>query len=327
MKAVGGSSGGAARAGTYRNEAVQRIVSLIASATEIVCALGLEDRLVGRSHECDFPVSVKRLPVCTEPKINTEGSSYEIDQRVKAIVQEALSVYRVHAEVLRQLRPDLIVTQSHCEVCAVSQHDVERVVGTWLGSRPRVVSLAPNALADVWTDIGLVAGAAEVVDRGTALVSRLQQRMTDVAAAARALPARPTVACIEWIEPLMAAGNWMPELVERAGGVDLFGTAGRHSPWMTWQQLCQQDPDVIIVLPCGFDLPRTRREMPALTNLPEWPRLRAVRDRRVFLTDGNRYFNRPGPRLAESLEILAELLHPQAFRFGHEGTGWESFVG
>jgi iron complex transport system substrate-binding protein len=300
-----------------------RIVSLIASATEIVCALGFEGDLVGRSHECDYPESVKRLPVCTEPKFNVEGTSCEIDQRVKAVLQEALSVYRVHANVLRRLRPDVIVTQEQCDVCAVSRRDVEQAVCAWLGTRPRVVSLKPNALADVWAGVHQVADALAAPRRGADLIGRLRRRMADLTVRAAALPLRPTVACVEWIEPLMAAGNWTPELVEMAGGANLFGEAGKHAPWMTWEQLCDKDPDVIAVMPCGFDLARTRREMPPLTQKPEWPRLRAVRDRRVYLTDGNQFFNRPGPRLVESLEILAELLHPAAFHFGHEGTGWQ----
>jgi iron complex transport system substrate-binding protein len=303
--------------------AMPRVVSLIASSTEIVCALGCEDWLVGRSHECDFPETVKRLPVCTEPKLNTQGASYELDQRVKAILQEGLSVYRVHAEVLRQLRPDVIITQTQCAVCAVSLRDVEEAVCDWLDSRPRIVALEPNALADVWADIGRVAGALGVPDRGAELVDRLQARIAAIAAQVRPLPARPTVACIEWIDPLMAAGNWMPELVAIAGGVNLFGLAGQHSPWMTWEELCASDPDVIFVSPCGFDIARTRQDMPALTQQPEWSHLRAVRNGHVYLGDGNQYFNRPGPRLVESLEILTEILHPEAFHFGHEGAGWQ----
>jgi iron complex transport system substrate-binding protein len=300
-----------------------RIVSLIASATEIVCALGFEGDLVGRSHECDFPESVKRLPVCTAPKFNTEGTSYQIDQRVKAILQEGLSVYRVDAGRLRQLGPDVIVTQSHCEVCAVSLRDVERAVCSWLGAGPRLVSLAPDALADVWTGIGQVAEALDVRERGAELIRSLQARMAAVADRARTPAGRPTVACVEWVEPLMAAGNWMPELVEMAGGVNLFGAAGRHAPWLSWEELCARDPDVIVLLPCGFDIARTRQDLPLLADRPGWPRLRAVRAGRVFLTDGNQYFNRPGPRLVESLEILAELLHPGVFAFGHEGVGWQ----
>jgi iron complex transport system substrate-binding protein len=303
--------------------ASQRIVSLLASATEIVCALDFEDQLVGRSHECDFPESVQRLPVCTAPKFPVEGSSYDIDQRVKAILQEGLSVYRVDAEQLHALRPTVIVTQTQCEVCAVSLPDVEQALQSWLGDLPQVVSLAPNCLADVWTGMHQAAAALAVPERGMELTSRLQRRMMDIAQQAQVLPDRPTVACIEWIDPLMAAGNWMPELVEMAGGFNLFGTAGKHAPWMTCPELRERDPDVIVVLPCGFAMERSRRDMPVLTRLPDWPRLRAVQNRRVYLADGNHYFNRPGPRLVESLEILAEILHPEVFRCGHEGRGWQ----
>ena len=302
---------------------MQRVVSLIASSTEIVCALGCEDRLVGRSHECDFPPSVRRFLVCTEPAFDTSGSSAEIDRRVKAALRDALSVYRVHADVLRELRPDLILTQSQCEVCAVSLADVERSLGSWLGKRPRVVSLEPNALADVWTDVERVAAALGVEDRGAALVTDLRQRMERIAERAAALSDRPTVACVEWLDPLMAAGNWVPELVAMAGGVNLFGEAGKHSPWLTWEELVTADPDVIVLLPCGFDIPRTRSELHLLTDRPEWPGLRTAQTGRVYVVDGNQYFNRPGPRLVESLEILAEIMHPNAFRFGHEGTGWD----
>jgi iron complex transport system substrate-binding protein len=304
---------------------VPRIVSLIASATEIVCALGFERDLVGRSHECDYPPGVQRLPVCTEPKFDVHGTSLEIDGRVKSLLENATSVYRVHADVLKDLRPDVIVTQSHCEVCAVSEKDVEAAICTWLGSRPKIVSLAPNDLEEVWGSIRRVADALDVPDRGGAVVDALRQRVRAVSGRARRLPDRPTVACLEWIEPLMAGGNWVPELVELAGGVNMFGQAGKHSPWMTWDELVRCDPDVIVALPCGFDLARTRAEMPALTRRLEWAGLRAVRDGRVFVTDGNQFFNRPGPRLVESLEILAEIFHPATFGATHEGTGWARF--
>ncbi len=301
----------------------KRVVSLIPSCTEIVCALGRENDLVGRSHECDFPESVRRLPVCTEPKFHPDGSSYEIDQRIKAILQQALSVYRVHGNVLKELRPDVIITQAQCEVCAVSLREVEEAVGQWVGTRPQIISLEPRTLSDVWAGIVRVAETLEVPERGAELIKNLKQRVFVITAMARTLSPGPTVACIEWIEPLMAAGNWMPELVEMAGGINLFGEAGRHSPWMTWEELVQKDPNLIVVLPCGFDIKRTREEMPVLTRKAEWLRLRAIRSGRVYLTDGNQYFNRPGPRLVESLEILAEILRPDVFRFGHEGTGWE----
>jgi iron complex transport system substrate-binding protein len=263
--------------------------------------------------------------VCTEPKFNPEGSSYEIDQRVKAILHQALSVYRVHGDVLKELRPDVIITQAQCEVCAVSLREVEEVVGQWLETRPQIISLEPGTLSDVWAGIVRVAEALGIPERGAELVKSLKQRAFAIAAMARTLPPGPTVACIEWIDPLMAAGNWMPELVEMAGGINLFGEVGKHSPWMTWEELVQKDPNVVVVLPCGFDIKRTRKEMPALTRRPEWPRLRAIRTGRVYVTDGNQFFNRPGPRLVESLEIMAEILRPEVFRFGHEGSGWEHF--
>lgn len=302
---------------------MHRIVSLLPSATEIVCALGFEAQLVGRSHECDWPPAVKRLPALTSPKFNPEGSSAAIDQRVRQIVGEALSVYRVDAEALRELRPDVIVTQSQCEVCAVSMREVEAAVAGWIGGPPpRIVSLAPYALGDVLNDMRRVALALGAGTSGSELVAELNRRLTEIAQAAARITARPRVACIEWIEPLMAAGNWMPELIAMAGGTNLFGAAGQHSAWMTFDELAAQDPDLILITPCGFDLVRSAAELPALTRQFEWPKLKAVRERQVFLADGNQYFNRPGPRIVESLEILAELLHPERFHFGHEGAGW-----
>jgi iron complex transport system substrate-binding protein len=299
-----------------------RVVSLIASATEIVCALGFEGDLVGRSHECDYPETVKRLPVCTAPRFDVHGSSRDIDDRVKATLRDAASVYLVDADLLRALRPDVIVTQAQCEVCAVSLKDVEQAVCAWADSGPRLVSLEPNRFEDVGADIERVAAALGAPERAAALLVELRDRLSRVTVRARMLP-RPMVACLEWLDPLMAGGNWVPELVEMAGGVNLFGAAGKHAPWMTWEQLRERDPDVIVVLPCGYDLATTRREMAALTRRADWPQLKAVGAGRVYVTDGNQFFNRPGPRLVESAEILAEIFHPGAFDFGHRGTGWE----
>jgi iron complex transport system substrate-binding protein len=309
-----------------------RIVSLIASATEIVCALGFEDQLVGRSHECDFPESVKRLPVCTAPKFNVHGSSREIDERVKSSLQEGFSVYDVDTELLQQLQPDVIVTQAQCEVCAVSLRDVERAIGNWPGASPRVVTLNPNCLADVWDDIARLAEGLGAPERGRCLLHALRGQMKDRTELVRSFQevgevSRPTVACLEWLDPLMAAGNWMPELVEMAGGIDLFGSAGKHSPWMTWEQLRDRDPDVIVAMPCGLDLQRTRAEMVSLTGRHYWPALRAVQTGSVYLTDGNQFFNRPGPRLVESLGILVEILYAgrsKSFSQKHPGTGWQA---
>ncbi len=302
-----------------------RIVSLIASATEIVCALGFADQLVGRSHECDYPPAVKNLPRLTSPKFSVEGNSDEIDRLVKAGAQEALSVYHVDAAALEALRPTHIITQTQCEVCAVSLKDVEAAVCEMVSTRPLIVSLEPNALADVWKDIRRVAEALDATERAEALISTLQQRMEDIRRRAETLSDRPRVACVEWIEPLMAAGNWMPELVEMAGGINLFGEAGKHSPWMTWEALIAKDPDVLFVSPCGFDIARTVTEMRWLRDKTEWDQLSAVQAGRVYVADGNQYFHRPGPRLMESLEILAEMLHPNEFHYGHEGAGWIRF--
>ncbi len=299
-----------------------RIVTLLPSATEIVCALGFEHQLVGRSHECDFPRSVVRLPALTEPKFNPEGTSAEIDERVKTIVGDALSVYRVDAARLRELRPDVIVTQSQCEVCAVSEREVEAAVAQWLGARPKIVSLAPYGLDDIFTDMQRGADALDARARGMELVERIRTRLTRIADKALSASQRPRVAMIEWIDPLMAAGNWIPTLVEMAGGLNLFGVAGRHSPWMKFDELAAKDPDVILISPCGFSMDRAAQDLPALTNRAQWDGLKAVHTRRVFMADGNQYFNRPGPRIAESLEILAEIAHPELFRFGHEGSGW-----
>lgn len=300
-----------------------RVVSLLPSATEIVAALGCEGWLVGRSHECDYPPAVRHLPVCSESKIDVSAGSAEIDRQVKSLLRDALSIYRVNSPVLRELSPDIILTQTQCYVCAVSQRDVEQAVYEIAGCSPTIVSLEPYCLRDVWSCVRQVADALGVPERGRDVAEQLEQRVRTLAERTAVMPRRPRVACIEWFNPLMSAGNWIPELVEIAGGVNLFGETGRHSPWMTWDDLIASDPDMIVLLPCGWDIERSRREMPVLTERPEWTRLRAVRDGQIFVTDGNQFFNRPGPRLVESAEILAEILHSESLNFGHHGTGWQ----
>ncbi len=302
-----------------------RVVSLIASATEIVAALGCEAMLVGRSHECDYPSTVLRLPQVSKPLFPVGPSSKAIDLAVKDRVRRALSIYEVDAELLQSLRPDVILTQTQCAVCAVTPGDVEQAVCELTDRAVRVVALEPNGLGDVWQDIRRVAQALGEEAKGALLVSSLRARVLKIAARAAALPTRPRLAVVEWIEPLMSAGNWMPELVEMAGGTSVFGVAGQHSPGMTWGDLVSADPDAILISPCGFGIPRTLAELNLLQEQDGWRDLRAVREGRVFVADGNAYFHRPGPRLVESLEILAELLHPATFRFGHEGTGWINF--
>ena len=300
-----------------------RIVSLLPSATEIICALGLGDRLVGISHECDFPPEVVGRPVLTAPKLDPRGTSAEIDTAVRRLVRDGLSVYRIDAETLRALHPDLIVTQEQCEVCAVSFADVQRACAEWVGTPVTIVSLKPNRLADIFDDMIRVAAAAGCQDAGTTLVAHLQSRITAIRERAALAHSRPRVACIEWLDPLMAAGNWVPELVELGGGSYGLATAGTHSGTITWDTLTAYAPDVVILMPCGFRLAQTRRELPQLTARPEWRALPAVRNGRVYSVDGHTYLNRPGPRIAESAELLAGLIQPALFASSIPADSWE----
>lgn len=303
----------------------QRIVSLLPSATEIVCALGLTDRLVGRSHECDYPATVRDLAVCTASKLPFDGDSAGIDRSVQSIVRQALAVYRVDGERLRMLRPDVVITQTQCDVCAVTPRQVEAALEDWLDYKPKVVALQPDDLAAIWRDIGLIADALGAAGAGIELAATIRRRMQTIAEPAALAPHRPRLARIEWIEPLMSAGNWLPELVALVGGEHLFGTAGAHSPWLEWGDLRAADPDIILVHPCGWDMAMARANMHYLVDRPQWRHLKAVRSGQVYVADGNQYFNRPGPRLVESLEILAELLHPKLFARRHQGGGWQRF--
>jgi iron complex transport system substrate-binding protein len=302
-----------------------RILPLISSATEIVHALGLGHFQIGRSHECDYPASVAALPVCTNPTIAVSGSSAEIDRLVKERVASAASVYKVDSSLIRTLRPSHIITQTQCKVCAVSLGDVQRAFKAEIAMDARIICVEPYALDDIWRDIQRVASACGHGKAGEALTRTLQHRMLDIQTRAKPAASRPTAAAIEWLEPLMAAGNWVPELIEMAGGKNLFGIPGGHAPWMTWEELVAADPDVILALPCGFDIPRTRDEMHWLSDRLGWKDLRAVRENRVFLCDGNQFMNRPGPRVLESLQIFAETLHPGLFEPKLEHVGWERF--
>jgi iron complex transport system substrate-binding protein len=283
----------------------------------MVDALGLGDSQVGRSHECDYPPRVLELPVCTAPVFDIQGDSREIDRRVKETLATAESVYRVFDETLERLKPTHIVTQTQCKVCAVSLLDVERALSARFSTRPEVVALEPNSLDEIYQDILRLARACGVDDRGKLLVDDIKSEMTEIASIARATGRRPRVINVEWPEPLMAAGNWIPELTSMLGAENLFGSEGLHSPWMQWDDILNADPDVIVCMPCGYDLQRTRAEM----HWHDWTRLRA----QVFLADGNQYLNRPGPRVAKSLRILAEILYPDSFEPTLEGIGWEKF--
>ena len=301
-----------------------KIVSLLPSATEIVAALGLADAIVGRSHECDYPPEIQDRPVCTQARLNSNASSAEIHNGVNKLLQSALSIYQIKTDVLEQLQPTHIITQDQCDVCAVSLQDVEKAVDTITSTKPQIISLKPNALADVLDDIQRVANALGV--ESLRLLEDLEARVKISEQKTKALSAteRPTVACIEWIDPLMTAANWIPELVTIAGGEPLFSVTGQPSRQISWETLVATNPSIIIFMPCGFDLNRTRQETLSITQLPQWQDLRVVQTGRVYITDGNAYFNRPGPRLVDSQEILAEILHPEIFSYGYKGTGWES---
>lgn len=280
-----------------------RIVSLIASATEIACALGRREALVGRSHECDFPADVLSLPALTAPTFDTGLSSRAIDDAVKARAGHGLSVYQIDRDKLRTLAPDVILTQDQCEVCAASLREVEAAVCEWVGRSVRIISLKPNSLADIWDDITRVGEAIDRADAAALLIAALKRRIGDARVAA---PAR--VVCVEWIEPLMTAGHWIPELVRLAGAEPLLASAGGPSPYVSLEEIGAADPDVIVVAPCGFDVARSVAEMPTLAGQQAWRSLRAVRERRVAIADGNKFFNRPSPSVADTVEILADIL-------------------
>jgi iron complex transport system substrate-binding protein len=301
-----------------------RVVSLIASSTEILNALGAGELQVARSHECDYPPSVKKLPAITRPKFDVEGSSAEIDKRVRSLVERGLSVYEVDADALEKLKPDVVLTQDQCQVCAVSLADVERAVCEFVHGRPRIVSMHPHTLADISRDIARVAEAIGRPNPGEELVASMQDRLAAVRALVGRQPKR-RLAFIEWIEPPMSGGHWMPELIDAAGGVSVFGATGEPSPWITWKDVAAADPDVIVVAPCGYDIEVTRREVRPLARYEIWQQLRAVRNSHVYLADGNAFFNRPGPRLVESTEILAEIMQPDAADFGHRGTAYVDY--
>ncbi len=308
--------------GSMLAEKKPRIVSLLPSATELLCALGVGGNLVGRSHECDYPPQVLPLPVCTKPLIDTTDSSGNIDRAIKSRLQDALSIYELDMELIARLEPSIIVTQTQCEVCAVSLSDVQAALSERLDRNPFIVSLQPNSLGDIWDDIRRLAKTLRVDDAGERLVEEMQRSFCRINTAIPADRVRPKVLCIEWLDPLMTAGNWMPELVTLAGGETVVGSPGEHSPYIDLS-LLPGEPEVVIMFPCGFDIPRTLRELPALSSRADFSSLQAVRNGSVFILDGVQYFNRPGPRLVESLEILAEILHPDIFSFGHEGQGWQ----
>ena len=297
-----------------------RVASLLPSATEIVCAVGAGADLVGISHECDFPESVRHLPALTRARLRPARTSREIDRAVRSVLQEALAVYEIELARLEEAHPDVIVTQDLCDVCAVSFDDVCAATAMLVGQEIRIVNLHPTRLDDIWADVRRVADAVGRTAEGAAVVSALEARTREIARRWSADADRgsadaeqPRVVAIEWLDPVMVGGMWMPELIERAGGVALVTRPGQHAPTLTMDALRALTPDVVLIKPCGFPLDRTLEELSILKTALPWESWQAVRDGRVFVADGNAYFNRPGPRIVESLEILAACLRPGAF--------------
>lgn len=285
-----------------------RIASLLPSATEIVCALGLEDQLVAVTHECDFPIRVKRKPVVTASAVSPNTGSGAIDRHIRRLVHEGSSIYHLDADRLAALDPDLILTQELCQVCAVSYPIVESAARR-LGGSTQLVSLEPESLSDVYDHVQLVGRLTDRIDEADRVVTGLQQRVSAVnRLVGQREPRR--VLCLEWIDPLFGSGHWTPELVELAGGQDLLGNRGRPARVITWEEALAAAPDVLVVMACGFSLDRSLQEMPLLEQRPGWEALPAVRSGDVYVVDGNAYFSRPGPRLVDSVEIMAGLLHP-----------------
>ncbi|MBE3559097.1 MAG: cobalamin-binding protein [Ktedonobacteraceae bacterium] len=310
-----------------------RIISLLASATEMIAALGCLEQLVGRSHECDYPPEVQRLPLVSAVRINVDTSSAEIDAQIRRLAQNteqehalrALSIYSIDVDLLRRLQPDIIFTQTQCEVCAVSERDVVQALEQTTGLRPRIVSLAPYRLGDVWEDMLRVGEALGRREQAGELVRGYQNRLDQLKQKTEE-PARqqgkPRVAVLEWLDPLMAAGNWTPELLDYTSSQSLFGEVGSHSPRITWQMLQATDPDVLVLCPCGFTLERTLLDVPLLQRHPLWQTLTAVQHGRVYAIDGNFYLNRSGPRLVESAELLARVIWDSRLDIAVDKQAW-----
>lgn len=290
-----------------------KICSLLPSATEIVFSLGLEDYLVAVTHECDFPPEAERLPRVTASSINHEGSSgREIHNHIADAVHSGSSIYSLDQALLERLAPDILLTQELCDVCAVSYEVVRNAVRRLPGQR-QVVSLEPvdlKGILDTVLEVGSLCGApAKAVE----LVDKLRARVAGVSATAGRARQRPRVVAMEWLDPPFAGGHWVPEMIRLAGGVDGLGVERSPSREVSWESVAACDPELVVLMPCGFDLSRTLQEARATRFPPEWHRLTAVRQGRVFAVDGSAYFNRPGPRVVDGLEILSEILQPDLF--------------
>ena len=287
-----------------------RIVSLLPSATEIICALGLEDQLVGVTHECDYPPSVRGLPEITHTLIPADASSGLIDHLVRDRLGTNRALYTLDLPVLEELSPDLIVTQALCDVCAVAEEEV-RAAACTLPGHPRIINMEPMSLADVFASIHQVGAATGRNREADAVVASLTARVAAVVARSSHVTHWPRVALLEWLDPPFSCGHWSPELVRLAGGMEGFGQAGTPSRTLRWEEIAAWQPEVVVIACCGFDVDRTLRDVTPLRSVAGWRELPAVRSGRIYVVDGSQYFSRSGPRLVDSLEILAHALHPE----------------
>jgi iron complex transport system substrate-binding protein len=287
-----------------------KIASLLTSATEILFALGLGEQVIGVTHECDYPPEARSLPVLTRCVFDSDRLTQEqVDAEVRRLAQNGESLYRIDDELLGRMEPDLIVTQDLCHVCAITPGEVERAVAQ-LVRRPQVISLNPKTLEDVFADMRTVAAASGVASGP--IVGALENRVKRIAPAVT-LRDRPTVACLEWLDPLWRTGHWVPGMVQLAGGEEMLADIGKPSRPVSWQELEERDPDILIMMPCGYNLSRTREEFARVRDKYPWERLRAQQQQSVYFVDANAYFSRSGPRLVEGLELLAEIFHPEYF--------------
>lgn len=285
-----------------------RIVSLLPSATDIVASLGLIDCLVGRTHECDWPPEVEGVPVLTRDELNTSSmGTREIHEAIETSVHSGSSIYALDVEALREAKPDLILTQELCEVCAVSYTEVAKAARL-LDADVRVLSLEPRSIADIFNHIQLVADLTGMTERGERTNAELRGRLEKVAGAVQDRP-RPTVASLEWIDPLFCAGHWVPEQVEAAGGRELIGVASEHSREVDWSSVVIARPECLLLMPCGHPIDRAEQDLPLLRSRPQWVDVPAVQREQVWAVNGPAYFNRPGPRVVRGVEVLASLLH------------------
>lgn len=302
----------------------------------MIYALGCQDLLVGRSHECDYPPEVLRLPVVSKVQIDVDTSSAAIDAQIRELAGsaltpdnraiKALSIYSIDTDLLQQLQPDLIFTQTQCEVCAVTELDVIAALRDITGLQPRIVSLSPYWLENVWNDVLRVGKALQRQGEAEQLVSGYKKRLNDLRTMTASFGEKPRVTVLEWLEPLIAAGNWTPELVTYAGGEHVLGQDGLHSSRLSWEELLHADPDVLILSPCGYSLERTLLDVPLLQQQPAWHSLRAVHTGRVFAIDGNQYINRSGPRLVESAMLLARAIWGERLQLAVDEQAWARVV-